>query len=313
MKNALGKISKEKDGFQVRFERELNFPVPKVWNAITDPAQLKYWFTDIEMDFRPGGKITFHFRDEASSKSYGEIVSIEAPHKFVWTWEGELAVWELTELGKNKCKLVFTYSKLSGDYAINAPAGFHSLLDRLLSRLEGSNEMHKFGTEENDPEQIRAKVRYAASVYSDYPNVLKSKPVVVEQVYNASIEKVWKAISDKEQMKQWYFDLDKFVPEVGFTFSFYGQGHKGEQYLHICTITEVIPLRKLQYSWEYEGHPGYSLVTFELSQEGNSTRVRLTHHGLETFPDHPDFAVSSFNQGWTELIQKHLKEFAEKQ
>lgn len=309
----LGKISKQQDGFQVRFERELNHPIRKVWEAITDPGQLRYWFTDIEMDFRPGGKITFQFRDEAKSKSYGEIISIDPPGKFVWTWEGELAVWELTELSKDKTQLVFTYSKLSGDYAIKAPAGFHLLLDRLQEVLEGSTHMYKFGAEEGDPESKRLQVRYAASVFNEYPEVVESKPVVVEHVYNASIEKVWKAISDRDQMKQWYFDLDKFEPKVGFTFQFPGQGHKGEKYLHICTITEVIPFRKLQYSWAYDKHPGYSIVTFELIPEGERVKVRLTHHGIDSFPDHPDFAATSFTQGWTELIHKYLKEFAEKQ
>lgn len=312
MKNRLGKISKEKDGFKVHFERELNHSIQKVWDAITDPEQLKYWFTDIEMDFRPGGKITFIFRDKANTKSYGEIVSIEPPKRFVWTWEGELAVWELFETGKNKCTLVFTYSKLPDGYAINAPAGFHSLLDLLEKTLGGSKEIYPFGAEENDPEQIKMKVLYAASVYNDYPDIVKAPPVVVEKIYNASVKKVWRAITDKEQMKQWYFDLDDFVAEEGFEFQFPGQGHKGAQYMHLCKITEVIPFKKLQYSWEYKGHPGYSIVMFELFEQGDKVKVRLTHHGLDTFPqDNSDFAIGSFTEGWNSLIGTHLKDFVE--
>ncbi|WP_353197253.1 SRPBCC domain-containing protein [Parapedobacter defluvii] len=134
--------------------------------------------------------------------------------------------------------------------------------------------------------------------------------VVVERVLNHPVEKVWNAITDKAQLKQWYFDLDDFKPEVGFRFSFPGQGHKGAQYIHLCTITEVIPQKKLQYSWQYEGYPGYSLVTFELTEMGNNTKLKLTHHGLETFPqDSPDFAWKSFNGGWTEIIGNMLPEF----
>ena len=137
--------------------------------------------------------------------------------------------------------------------------------------------------------------------------------MVVERVYNHPVEKVWAAITRKEQLGQWYFDLDDFKPEVGFRFTFPGQGHKGEQYRHLCTVTEVIPEKKLQYSWQYEGYPGYSLVTFELFEMGDKTRLRLTHDGLETFPqDNADFAKKSFNGGWNEIIGKMLPEFLEK-
>ena len=73
---------------------------------------------------------------------------------------------------------------------------------------------------------------------------------------------------------------------------------------------EVVPLEKLQYSWEYEGYPGYSLVTFHLIGTGSQTKVRLTHHGLETFPQgNDDFAWKSFNGGWNEIIGRMLPEF----
>jgi uncharacterized protein YndB with AHSA1/START domain len=114
-------------------------------------------------------------------------------------------------------------------------------------------------------------------------------------------------------MRQWYFDLPAFEPVVGFEFQFYGQGHKGEKYLHLCRITEVLPGKKITYSWRYDGYEGNSFVSFELFDEGNKTRLKLTHQGLETFPqNNPDFAKESFAAGWTHLIGVSLKEFIEK-
>ncbi|GAA4274270.1 SRPBCC domain-containing protein [Aquimarina gracilis] len=134
------------------------------------------------------------------------------------------------------------------------------------------------------------------------------KAVVVEEIYNASIEMVWKALTDKEEMKKWYFDLSEFKPKVGFEFQFTGQGVKGDNYLHLCKITEVIPLEKLQYSWQYENLEGYSLVTFELFEEENKTRLKLTHSGIETFPqNNSDFDIKNFEGGWAELLTKLLK------
>ncbi len=140
----------------------------------------------------------------------------------------------------------------------------------------------------------------------------RTKPFIIERIYNAPVEKVWQALTDKEQMKQWYFDLAEFKPQVGFEFQFYGQGHKGEQYLHLCRITEAVKNKKLAYTWKYEGYPGESLVTFELADIGGKTRLTLTHSGLHTFPsDNPDFAKESFMGGWTELLGNSLKKFVE--
>ena len=126
-------------------------------------------------------------------------------------------------------------------------------------------------------------------------------PFVIEQSYPVPVNKVWKAIADKEQMKQWYFDIAEFEPKVGFQFSFLGE-NEGRKFVHLCQVTEVIPYRKLCYSWCYEGIEGFSQVSFDLSDEGESTRLKLTHEGLESFPQNEDFRKKNFEQGCTEII-----------
>ena len=136
----------------------------------------------------------------------------------------------------------------------------------------------------------------------------------IERTYNAPAAKVWRAITDKEQMKQWYFDIAEFKPEVDFEFQFAGRGAEGQKYLHLCRIIEVIPEKKLSHSWRYDGLLGSSVVTWELFTEGDTTRVKLSHEGLESMAGNgPDFAVESFTKGWTMIIGQNLKEFAEKQ
>lgn len=139
------------------------------------------------------------------------------------------------------------------------------------------------------------------------------QPLVIERVLQARVEKVWKALTDKDEMKQWYFDLSEFKPEVGFEFQFYGQGKEGESYLHLCKITEVEKNKKLTYSWRYDGYEGISYVTFELFPEGDATRLKLTHAGLESFPPNPAFAKENFLEGWTYLIGTSIKNYVEKQ
>jgi uncharacterized protein YndB with AHSA1/START domain len=141
---------------------------------------------------------------------------------------------------------------------------------------------------------------------------MKSEPFVIERTYDAPVEKVWEAITNKDQMKQWYFDVPQFKAEVGAEFQFTG-GTEEQQFLHLCKVTEVEKGRKLTYSWRYDGYEGNSFVTFELFPEDNKTRLKLTHAGLETFPaDNTAFAKENFAMGWTELIGTSLKEFLEK-
>jgi len=141
---------------------------------------------------------------------------------------------------------------------------------------------------------------------------MKTEPFVKEITLNAPASKVWKAISDKDEMKQWYFDLPEFKAEIGFEFQFYG-GEEDKLYLHLCKVTEVIPGKKLTYSWRYDGYSGISFVTFELFEEGNKTRLKLTHAGLESFPaDNPDLARKNFEMGWNQIIGESLKNYLEK-
>lgn len=141
----------------------------------------------------------------------------------------------------------------------------------------------------------------------------ESEPVVIERLFDAPIQKVWKAITDKDQMKQWYFDLAEFKSEAGFEFQFVA-GKDEKKYLHLCKITKVIPGKKLTYSWRYDGYEGNSFVTFEIFAEGDKTRLKLTHEGLESFPkSNPDLAKENFAEGWTSIIGTSLKNFLEQQ
>ena len=141
---------------------------------------------------------------------------------------------------------------------------------------------------------------------------MNNEPFVIERVYNTPVSKVWKAITDEEQMKQWYFNIAAFKPKPGFEFTFDG-GSEEKMYTHLCKVLEVVPEKKLSYSWAYKDYTGNSVVTFELFDESDKTTLKLIHAGLETFPqDLKDFSRESFTQGWTYITGTSLKNFLEK-
>jgi uncharacterized protein YndB with AHSA1/START domain len=136
--------------------------------------------------------------------------------------------------------------------------------------------------------------------------------VELDYSYHATPGQIWKALTDKDEMKKWYFELEDFRPEVDFEFRFWG-GTEERQYLHLCRITEVVEGRKLSHTWSYDGIPGSTLLTFEIEpvNEGE-TRLKLSHTGFESFPkDNPDLKVENFIAGWTAILGTSLKDYLE--
>lgn len=136
--------------------------------------------------------------------------------------------------------------------------------------------------------------------------------VTIERTYDAPIERVWEALTNKSQMKQWYFDVSDFRPEIGFQFEFIG-GDEKVKYRHFCEVVEVQKPTKLAYTWQYENIEGVSLVNIDLFAEAeNRTRVKLTHSGLDFKTDDQNFRPSSFDAGWNHILEMSLRDFVEK-
>ncbi len=136
---------------------------------------------------------------------------------------------------------------------------------------------------------------------------------VIERTYNAPVAAVWQAITDRDAIKQWFMDFEDFKPEIGSKFHFTAKDNDQVSWLHRCVVKYVIPLKKLAYSWRYEGYEGDTLVTMELFDEGDETRVKLTHSGLSNLAKIPAFARENFAAGWTKLIGTLLKNYVGRQ
>ena len=124
-----------------------------------------------------------------------------------------------------------------------------------------------------------------------------------------SAANIWQALTLKEEFKQWYFDIPDFELSVGSTFDFYEPGDE-KKYLHRCTLIEIIPYKKLSYTWT---HPDYSkgvtTVTWLLEEKDGVTDVTLRHQGLNHIQDAgSQFAPENYQQGWDEILA-NLKKY----
>jgi uncharacterized protein YndB with AHSA1/START domain len=132
-------------------------------------------------------------------------------------------------------------------------------------------------------------------------------PIIVTQLFKQSIETVWKAITEVNQMQQWFFDnIPDFKAEVGFQTQFNVKA-PSRDFLHIWTITEVVPNEKIVTYWKYENCKGNSYVTFELKPHNEGTQFTVITKVIEDFPDDiPEFARESCIGGWNYFVKERL-------
>ena len=136
-----------------------------------------------------------------------------------------------------------------------------------------------------------------------------AEPLVKEVILDAPASRVWQALTDKDELKQWCFEMEAFKPEEGFEFQFYGE-KDGDKFLHLCKVLEVEVEKKMKWLWSYENVPGDTYVTFELFPQGDKTKLRLTHEGLDKLPQDENYAKTNFVEGWNaildDLLPQHL-------
>ncbi|MFN2262195.1 MAG: SRPBCC domain-containing protein [Psychroflexus sp.] len=138
-------------------------------------------------------------------------------------------------------------------------------------------------------------------------------PIVVEEIYEVSVKELWQAITEPQQMRQWFFEnIENFEAVVGFETSFI-ISNEGRVFPHLWKITEVVPQKKLAINWKYKNYSGDSVVTFELFELKQGVKLNLSHDILESFPEHiPEFSRTNCKAGWEYFIQNSLKNYLKK-
>lgn len=123
-------------------------------------------------------------------------------------------------------------------------------------------------------------------------------------------EVVWKYLTDSELLAQWLMPND-FQPLVGHVFQFgtkpkYPLGFDGRIY---CEVLEVIPHRKLVYTWKgglSKEKPSLdSVVTWMLEASENGTVLTLEHSGFKN----PKNFLAHFimQKGWAKIGKRLWK------
>ncbi|WP_038084414.1 SRPBCC family protein [Tumebacillus flagellatus] len=126
-------------------------------------------------------------------------------------------------------------------------------------------------------------------------------------VFNAPIEKVWKAVSTAEGITSWFMPND-MKAEMGYEFTFEaGQFGKSP-----CKVTELDAPHLLGFDWGKDWH-----LTFKLKDLGdNKTEFNLIHSGwdenMSTEHGQPHTVVRGhMDMGWDNIVANKLRDIVE--
>jgi len=129
----------------------------------------------------------------------------------------------------------------------------------------------------------------------------------LERFYPVTPEKVWRAWTDPQALKQWFRPNASFsIPavetdvRVGGRFRILMTDAKGEEFDLAGIYREVVPGRKLVMTWGWKNQPGHeSLVTVILRPSGQGTQVELRHEQYVDMENQP-----THEQGWNGALDK---------
>ena len=124
--------------------------------------------------------------------------------------------------------------------------------------------------------------------------------ITKEAVFNHSIDKVWNAISNAEEISTWFIKAD-FKAEKGFNYTFTASEDKG-----CLTITGEVKESnpyKLVYTWIVAETDVETTVSWTLEPTENGTKLLLEHSGISNYAGETAVAMfNSFSGGWADCI-----------
>jgi uncharacterized protein YndB with AHSA1/START domain len=130
--------------------------------------------------------------------------------------------------------------------------------------------------------------------------------LVISRTYPASVDRVFKAWTDANQLGQWFAPTDDYTTKanvdlrVGHEYRIAITHKGGNVHTILGTYRVIEPPRKLVYTWRWEGGPmADTLVTVDFAPEGEATKVTITHEQFTNTEDR-----DKHNEGWNGCLNR---------
>ena len=107
---------------------------------------------------------------------------------------------------------------------------------------------------------------------------------------HASPERVYRALTTAEDIRQWWTRDAEIAPKIGATGEF---GFYEKRFVAKVTVEVLDPVTRVQWKVANAAWPGHD-ISFDLKADGNGTSLRFAHRG---FP-HADEGFASATTRW---------------
>lgn len=268
---------KENKMSNITLEIPIKADPARVFEALIDPDTLRAWFAEQVDISLAENRYDFwgRFTPENPSRKNGS-------HKIIEFEQGRILAYEWKLRGRDTrvdyeinssdegCLLrlkhfglptLQPYESSIGDFWTHVLEGLRSLL------------------ENNKP--------YEMMDYSRVPYGEVSMTVSI----SAKSQDVFRGLIDPDQLNRWIAKKAEVDPKPGGKISFGWDGGP-------VKILEIVPDRKLSYSWHWEQEPE-TVTTWELEESGGTTRLTVVQSGFA-----PDRNCEDYYIGWHKYIHR---------
>ena len=137
------------------------------------------------------------------------------------------------------------------------------------------------------------------------------REIVGSRIMDAPPELVFKAYTDPELIPRWWgprryaTTVDKMDLRPGGVWRFVHRAADGGEYAFNGVYREIVPPKRLVYTFNYEGAPGHEAVETVTFEEAEGGKTRMTDHLLfETREERDGMLNSGMEEGAAETIDR---------
>lgn len=123
--------------------------------------------------------------------------------------------------------------------------------------------------------------------------------------YPYSVDKVWAALTDPQELGSWYMRPEGFKAVVGTRFQLHSKPNAFYNGIAYCEVLSVEAPTRIRWSQsDKESGPPTFTLTWTLTAEGDGTRLSLLQDGLSGLRG--QMIKVFMSKGWKSLLEKRL-------
>lgn len=311
-----------KNSPELSITRVFDVPRENVWKAWNDPEEVKKWwgpknFTapHISIDFRVGGKYVYCMRGAGSDGAvkdfwnagqYLEIVPMErivatmsfadeqgnpvpaSHYGMPGEWPEKIMVTVILEdIEDDRTRITVRETGIPGVMTELAGLGWHQQFDKLAEILASG-----------------------AAVPTSFTAEPGKQEIVISRTYDAPRERVFRAYTDPERIKQWWGPkrfttiIDRMDVRPGGIWRFVQRDAEGNEYAFHGVYHDIASPERIVSTFEFEGAPGHVSLDTMTFEEHNG-RTRLTSRSVfQSVEDRDEMLKEGMEEGAVETMDR---------